>query len=345
MPHTRYMQRCIDLALMGSGAVAPNPMVGAVLVHKDVIIGEGYHRQWGSAHAEVNCINAVLPEHQHLIPESVLYVSLEPCAHFGKTPPCTQLIISKGIQQVVVGCRDPFKQVAGKGIEQLKAVGIQVTVGVLEEACIGLNKRFFTFQLQQRPYITLKWAQTADGKIAHKNYSPVRISNDCTNRLVHQWRSQEMGLLVGTNTALFDNPQLTTRLWPGKNPIRLVLDAGLRLPVSLKLFDGEHKTIVFNYIQQSDHYNLVYHRLTPAQNIVQQIATALHQYGINSVLVEGGAQLLQSFIDAQLWDEAKVITNEQMTMGCGIAAPILNHHKLSGSQTIFTDVIRSYTRQ
>ena len=237
-------------------------MVGAILVHKNTIIGEGYHRVYGEGHAEVNCLQSVLPQHQHLIKESALYVSLEPCAHFGKTPPCADLIIRHQIPEVVVGCRDPFVQVDGKGFEKLTAAGVKVTVGVLEKECKALNKRFFTFHTKHRPYIILKWAQTGDGKIAAASLpsqeaenqlfqNRLLISNDYSNRLVHQWRSEEHSILVGTQTALLDNPELTTRLWPGANPVRLVIDQDLRLPNHLKLFNSALPTIVFNLHQHT----------------------------------------------------------------------------------------------
>jgi diaminohydroxyphosphoribosylaminopyrimidine deaminase/5-amino-6-(5-phosphoribosylamino)uracil reductase len=338
----QYMRRCLHLAQLGEGRVAPNPMVGAVLVHKNQIIGEGYHKQFGQAHAEVACLAAVRPEHQPLIPEATLYVSLEPCSHFGKTPPCADLIIKHKIPRVVVGCADPFPQVSGAGIQKLRAAGIAVTVGVLEQECRALNKLFVLFQEQQRPYITLKWAQTADGKIAGENFRQVAISNEYTARLVHRLRSQHMSILVGTNTALFDDPELTTRLWPGNNPVRLVLDKTLRLPVALKLFDGRYPTIVFNAMRQEEHPNLIYHRLSEAGSMVQQIVQALDDLKMQSVLVEGGAQLLQSFIDEGLWDEAVVITNQQMALRKGVAAPQLLQHRLVAVQTLFSDSIHTY---
>src|SRR5215212_3734496 len=208
-----YMHRCIELALLARGNVAPNPMVGAVLVYQDRIIGEGYHKEYGKAHAEVNCINSVKAGDLDLIERAVLYVSLEPCAHFGKTPPCADLIIEKKIPRVVIGCRDPFKQVDGKGIEKLKAANIEVVTGVCEEACVKLNKRFFTFHTEHKPYVILKWAQSANNKIANADRSRVMISNEYSNRIVHKWRSEEMAIMIGKNTALSDDPELTTRLW------------------------------------------------------------------------------------------------------------------------------------
>ena len=351
--HELYMHRCIELAQLAAGNVAPNPMVGAVLVHQDIIIGEGYHRQYGEAHAEVNCIASVKEEDQHLIEQSTLYVSLEPCAHFGKTPPCADLIIENKIPKVVIGCRDPFAQVNGKGIEKLKAEGIEVETGILENECIKLNKRFFKFHTQHRPYIILKWAQTLDNKIANEDYSPVHISNEFTNRIVHKWRGEEMAIAVGTNTALFDDPELTTRLWPGKNPIRIVVDMDLRLPKSLKLFNSKIATIVFNTKQHSLPFEKIpaerlseidvgYYQVTEDVSLVHQMMNALYRMNIQSVLVEGGAYLLQSFIDEGIWDEARIICNEQMTIGNGLSAPILKDQKLISSEQVFSDVIRKY---
>ena len=340
--HDQYMDRCLQLAQMGQGRTAPNPMVGAVLVHEGVIIGEGYHEQYGQAHAEVNAIASVKEEHLHLIEQATLYVSLEPCAHFGKTPPCADLIIEKGIPKVVVGCRDPFPQVAGKGLEKLYKAGVEVVTGIREDECRVLNKRFFTFHTEHRPYVVLKWAQTSDGCIANGNYSRIRISNAYTNRLVHRWRSEEMAILVGTNTALFDDPELTTRLWPGGNPVRLVVDMNLRLPASLKLFNGEHKTIVFNKLRHSEHFNLLYYQVTDDVSIVQQVLNALYQLKIQSVLVEGGAALLQSFIDEGAWDEARTITNENLSVGNGLSAPVLRGAHIVHAEDVHADRIRYY---
>lgn len=331
--HQQYIERCIELARRGAGSVAPNPMVGAVLVHNNRIIGEGWHQQYGQAHAEVNCIASVKEEDKKLIAASVMYVSLEPCAHFGKTPPCTDLIIRNKIPKVVIGCRDPFKEVDGRGIEKLKAAGIEVVPGVMEQECKELNKRFFTFHTKQRPHIILKWAQTADGFMASPNPSagggsaPQRqrllISNAYSNRLVHQWRSEEAAILVGTNTALADDPELTNRLWPGKSPVRLVSDMNLRLPASLKLFDGSIKTIVFNAVKQEEKENLLFYRLEKNKKFIPQLLKALYKLNILSVLVEGGATLLQSFIDEGTWDEARLIVNNELSISNGLTAPVL----------------------
>lgn len=341
----QYMQRCLQLAAMGAGQVAPNPMVGAVLVYEDRIIGEGFHKKCGEAHAEVNCINSVADADKKFIGLSTLYVSLEPCAHFGKTPPCADLIIKNKIPTVVIGCRDSFETVAGKGIERLKAAGIKVLAGILENACLELNKRFFTFHKKKRPYIILKWAQSHDGIIAAPDGERTFISNEFTNRLVHKWRFEEAAILVGTNTALQDDPALTTRLWPGKNPVRLVIDTDLKLPLHLKLFDGNTKTIVFNYIKQADAENLVYHQLKKEENILTQIPAALYSLNIQSVIVEGGTKLLQSFIDPGLWDEARVITNKHLTIGNGLHAPFIKNHAPAGEQKIGTDIISFYENE
>ncbi|MGB2704267.1 MAG: bifunctional diaminohydroxyphosphoribosylaminopyrimidine deaminase/5-amino-6-(5-phosphoribosylamino)uracil reductase RibD [Chitinophagaceae bacterium] len=350
MLHDHNMQRCLELAKLGKGHVAPNPMVGAVLVYNDRIIGEGWHQKYGEAHAEVNCIRSVRKEDKHLISQSTLYVTLEPCSHIGKTPPCTDLIIQCKIPKVIIGCRDPFAQVNGKGIEKLKAAGLDVEVGLLESDCKELNKRFFTFHTQQRPYIILKWAETADGFIApFAGAEGLRllISNEYSNRLVHQWRSEEAAILVGTNTALLDNPELTTRLWPGKSPIRLILDMNLRLPTSLKIFNGEVKTIIFNSVKQEANKNVQYYKLEKDKNIVEQLMKALYNLKIQSVLVEGGAMLLQSFIDAGVWDEARIINNEELTLrqaqgNNGLHAPVLNHGVKIFEQKILSDRIEIY---
>lgn len=337
-----YMERCLQLAKLGEAWVAPNPMVGAVLVHEGRIIGEGYHEKFGGPHAEVNCISSVKPEDHPLIQQATLYVSLEPCAHFGKTPPCTDLIIEKKISRVVIGCKDPFGLVDGKGIDRLKAAGIETIVGVLEQQCRTINKRFFCFFETFRPYITLKWAQSSDGLIAGGS-KRVMISNAHSNRLVHQWRSAEMAVMVGTNTALFDDPELTTRHWPGRNPVRLVVDLTLRLPLSLKIFDGVNRTVVFNKLRDEEHVNLRYYRIDPKESLPKQVICALRDMKIQSLLVEGGAQLLQTFIDEGIWDEARVITNPAVTIKKGIAAPVLRSANLTAHGNAGGDLIQYYT--
>lgn len=338
------MQRCLELARKGSGSVAPNPMVGAVLVHDGVIIGEGWHQRYGEAHAEVNCVGQVVQNGQTgKLQESTLYVSLEPCAHFGKTPPCSELIIKYKIPKVVIGCSDPFKEVDGKGIEKLKAAGVEVMVDVLKEECIELNKRFFTFHQQQRPYVILKWAQTKNGIIGSNTAERLHISNELANRLVHQWRSEEAAILVGSKTALLDDPQLTNRYWSAeKQPVRLVVDRQLKLPSTLKIFNGEVTTLVLNNLKQTNEGAVQYEQLSGNGSVVQQVLQALHQRTLNSVLVEGGAELLQHFINEGLWDEARIITNNELVVEAGVKAPQLQNELQTNEQQIGSDTIRWY---
>lgn len=333
------MYRCFELAQKGAGNVAPNPMVGAVLVYNDTVIGEGYHAVFGEAHAEVNCLNSVAADKKQLIEKSTLYVSLEPCAHYGKTPPCADLIIANKIPKVVIGCKDSFDKVDGKGIEKLKAAGVEVMTGVLEKEALHLNKRFFTFYNKKRPCIILKWAQTADKKIGSNTSQRLFISNAITNRLVHQWRSEAAAVLVGTNTALKDDPALTTRLVKGNNPVRLVIDKELQLPSALQLLNGSVKTMVFNYVKEGEQHGVIYCRVERDEDIIPQLLRILYEQKLQSLIVEGGAQLLQSFIDAGWWDEARVITNTKMVAGEGIAAPVLSQHKLIKTVTNDTDTI------
>lgn len=334
------MSRCVQLAMLGAGNVAPNPMVGAVLVYDNKIIGEGYHEKYGAAHAEVNCINNVSEENKFLIEKSILYVSLEPCAHYGKTPPCTDLIIKNNIKKVIIGCKDVYKEVGGKGIQKLQNADVAVVSGVLEKECNDLNKRFFTFHQQFRPYIILKWAQSANGKIGSVD-KRIFISNEYSNRLVHKWRSEETAILVGTNTALQDDPLLTVRLWEGKNPVRIVVDKGLKLPPSLKIFNTESKTIIYNLIKNSTEENLVYIKLE-RENFTHQLLNSLFEMNIQSVIIEGGTKTLQSFIDEGLWDEARVITNEELIIENGIPAPEMKNFILTKQERYLNDMIRYY---
>ncbi|MBI3137525.1 MAG: bifunctional diaminohydroxyphosphoribosylaminopyrimidine deaminase/5-amino-6-(5-phosphoribosylamino)uracil reductase RibD [Sphingobacteriales bacterium] len=347
------MYRCLELARKGAGYTAPNPMVGAVLVQDDRIIGEGWHQRYGEAHAEVNAINSAQLSLSDRATGLTAFVSLEPCAHHGKTPPCADLLIRTGIPKVVIGCRDPFEAVNGKGVEKLRAAGVEVLEGVLEQECRELNKRFFTFHEMKRPYVILKWAQTADGFLANSPFTEggmtentamkrLRISNEYTDRLVHRWRSEEAAILVGTNTALQDDPALTNRLWPGLSPVRLVVDMDLRLPSSLQLFNGEQKTFVFNAVKEETKQNLVYYRLEKNKSLISQLLPALHQLNIQSVLVEGGSRLLQSFIDTGLWDEARVITNTAMKTGTGLAAPFLENGAMKETTKLAQDEIQTW---
>lgn len=343
--HSLYMLRCLELAGLGAGYAAPNPMVGSVLVYENRIIGEGYHQKYGQAHAEVNCLNSVKEEDRHLVEKSIIYVSLEPCAHSGKTPPCADFLIRHKILTVVVGCRDPFEQVDGKGIEKLRKAGIEVITGVLEDECKELNKRFFAFHLKQRPYVILKWAQSKNQKIAGQNFSRVLISNVYSNRIVHKWRSEEAAIMIGTNTALHDNPALNSRYWPGPDSVRLIVDLNLRLPNDLRIFDKKQKTIIFNSIKQEDHESLLYYKLDKQGALASSLIKACYQLQLTSILIEGGTKLLQSFITEQLWDEARVIENSQLIIDLGLNTPVLSNHRLIASENISTDLITYYKVQ
>ena len=318
----KYIRRCIELASNGLCNAAPNPMVGAVIVHNGKIIGEGYHARCGEGHAEVNAIRSVKDE--SLLKESTIYVSLEPCSHYGKTPPCADLIISKGIPRVVVGCIDPFSQVSGRGIKKLRDAGIEVTVGVLEDECKNLIRRFVTFNTRKRPYITLKWAESADGfiDIIRENGSPVVLSTPITSMYVHKQRAEHKAILVGRKTALLDNPSLTTRNWYGANPLRLVIDRTLSLSSNLKLFDHSTPTLVFTEKEKAAEENLEYITLDFSKDILPQILTILYERKIQSLLVEGGTTLLQSFIDSCLWDEMFVEHSEKV-LGEGVKSPVI----------------------
>ena len=342
-----YMQRCLSLALCGSGAVAPNPMVGAVLVCDGKIIGEGYHQQYGGPHAEVHCLQSVHEKDRQLVTRSTMYVSLEPCAHFGKTPPCADLLVAHAVQEVVIGSRDPFPSVNGKGIEKLRAAGLNVRSGVAERECRHLNRRFFTYHEQHRPYVVLKWAQTANGKIASGTDERLRISNEMSNRLVHKWRGEEMAIMVGTNTAMADDPQLNLRLWPGRQPLRVVLDMDLKLPPSRRMFRDGAPTLVFNGIRHTLERGVLpagvsYYQVGRDASIVHQVMNGLYHAGIQSVLVEGGAHLLQSFLDEGCWDEARVITNTSLVVQGGLPAPSLPHSRLTGEEQLLHDIIHYY---
>jgi diaminohydroxyphosphoribosylaminopyrimidine deaminase / 5-amino-6-(5-phosphoribosylamino)uracil reductase len=338
------MERCLELARLGTGNCAPNPMVGAVLVNNDRIIGEGWHEEFGAPHAEVNCLASVRDSDKHLITSSELYVSLEPCAHFGKTPPCADLIIENKIPSVIVACRDPFPNVNGKGIEKIKKAGIQVEEGLLETEAKDVNKRFFCFHQHRRPYVILKWAETTDGFIADLSGKRLMISNEYSNRLVHKWRSAEASILIGTNTALADNPELTNRSWNGRSPIRLVVDMELKLPSSLKIFNGSTRTIVFNSLKHEENNQHSYYRFTPGTSLPLQILNTLYKLNILSVIIEGGAKLLQSFIDTDTWDEARVIRNRSKKIKEGLKAPVIPGQPAMVQEELGTDVIEIYKK-
>jgi len=321
------MQRCIELAQLGMGSVSPNPMVGAVVVMDSVIIGEGYHHKYGEAHAEVNAINQVFSNFSdaaELLDQSTLYVTLEPCAHYGKTPPCADLIIKHRIPRVVVGCRDPFEQVNGKGIEKLREAGVEVITGVLEKECLWLNRRFFTRVQKHRPYIILKWAQTADGFFAPDDNSQHWITGPESRRLVHQWRAEEDAILVGKNTAAIDNPQLNVRHAPGRSPKRVVIDRRLELNKILNVFDQSVETLIFNEVRTDIDGKNKYIALEDFDRYVPQyILFQLYLQDIQSVIIEGGAYTLNSFIEAGLWDEARIFTGKT-NLSKGIKAPLIS---------------------
>jgi len=341
----KYLNRCIEIAANGLGTTYPNPMVGAVVVYNHQIIGEGWHRKAGEPHAEVLAINAVAnPE---LLSKATIYVSLEPCNHFGKTPPCADLIIEKGIKKVVVGSVDPNEKVAGRGIKKLMEAGCEVRVGVLEKACNQLNKRFFTFHLKKRPFVILKWAESADGFMAplHKNENrPVWISNPQSRQLVHKWRTEEQAVLVGTQTVLSDNPQLNVRDWTGNPPVRIVIDRNLCIPKNLSVWDGSQKTIFMvdkNLTMPNLSANIHFEGIDFSENVAEQIAAVLYKHQLQSVIIEGGRKTLQSSIDVGLWDEARVFTGN-ILLKDGVPAPKFSGN-LKSEECIKEDKLRIYT--
>jgi diaminohydroxyphosphoribosylaminopyrimidine deaminase/5-amino-6-(5-phosphoribosylamino)uracil reductase len=348
--HRFYIKRCLQIAKNGFGTTRPNPSVGAVIVHQNKIIGEGFTSPFGSNHAEVNAINAV--KNKTLLKEATIYVTLEPCSHFGKTPPCADLIIKHHLKQVVIGCVDTNSLVAGKGIERLKNANIEVIVGVLEDECRIHHKRFFTVQEKKRPYIILKWAETKEGFVApfSKNENkPVFISNTYSQQLVHKLRSKEHAILVGTNTVLADNPKLNVRSWFGKNPIRIVLDRTLRIPKSATILDGSSKTIVL--IEKSDpenetkkkkqevKENLIFEQIDFSEKLAKHICAVLYKHNIQSLIIEGGTQTLQTFIDENLWDEALVFSGDS-SFKDGIKSPEIK--KKYAQEYITNDVLKIY---
>lgn len=320
--HIPWMQRCLQLAALGRAHAAPNPVVGAVLVHEGRIIGEGYHQRFGEAHAEVRCLESVPAALAGVVPSATLYVSLEPCSHYGKTPPCTERIISEGIGRVVVGCVDPFAAVAGRGIARLREAGVEVVTGVLEDACRKINRRFFTFHLKKRPYLLLKWAQSPDGFIGLPALKSARISSELSDRLVHRWRSEESGILIGSHTAEYDDPLLTNRLWSGSDPVRIVLDRSGKLPDHLRVFQGPVPTLVFTRNVRRRQGHTEWLSVFPARRFLEEVMGILHERSILSVMVEGGAGILNAFIEAGLWDEARVITGQRYLRE-GLASPVL----------------------
>jgi len=335
------MKRCLELAAIAIGGTYPNPMVGSVIVHNGEIIGEGWHQKAGEAHAEVNAVASV--KDKSLLKDSTIYISLEPCAHYGNTPPCAELIIKHQIPNVVVGCVDSFSEVSGKGIEMMQKAGSTVKVGVLEKECKASHKRFFTFHQKNRPYIILKWAETKDGFIApleQESGKPFWITSSESKKLVHKWRTEEASILVGTNTAEKDNPALTARLWEGNQPLRLVIDRNLRLMDSLQVFDDSAKTLVFTEKSMENSGSTTYQNIAFSQ-LQKEVMDELYKRNIHSVIIEGGSETLQSFIDANLWDEARVFVGDQ-NLEKGITAPILNG-KLMNEEKVSTDMLKWYS--
>jgi len=322
--HKKYMQLALDLAKQGWSMVAPNPMVGCVIVMDEKIVAKGYHKKYGEAHAEVNAIKKLK---KSIHPKDcILYVNLEPCSHHGKTPPCADLIINKGFKKVVIANLDQNPLVAGKGIEKLKNAGIEVITGVLEKEGCELNKRFFTFHEKKRPYYILKWAQTADGFISKfpvpKNREENMIGDEVQQKKVHQMRAGEMAVMVGKNTVLCDNPHLTTRLVKGKNPVRIFIDKNLEVPSTFNIYNKEAGTIVFNALLNKEEGNIKRIKIDFTKNVLKQISDILYQLKIQSVIVEGGAFLLNDFIKQNLYDEVNVFVNEKLKFGSGVKAPI-----------------------
>lgn len=312
-----FMRRAMELALLGTGHVSPNPLVGCVIVHEGKIIGEGWHQKYGGPHAEVNAIHSVMDK--GLLQKSTIYVTLEPCSHFGKTPPCADLLIEHKVRKVIVANVDTNPAVNGGGLHKLRAAGTEVVTGVLDKKGRDLNKRFFTFVEKQRPFITLKWAETADGFIARKNFDSKWISDGFSRQLVHKLRSEVDAVLVGMRTAQHDNPELTVREWSGRNPVRIVVDRFLKLNDKIRLFDGSQKTICYNVLKHEELHNLSLVRIDE-ENFLTHLVHDLYKRNIQSVLVEGGAQTLQGFIQGGLWDEALVFVSTQLFEN-GIKAP------------------------
>ena len=335
-----YIKRCLQLAKMGLPAAMPNPSVGAVLVFENKIIGEGYTSAYGRNHAEVNAINSV--NNQELLPKATLYVSLEPCSHFGKTPPCADLIIKSNIKKVVIGTLDTNKKVAGQGIQKLIDAGIEIEIGVLENECYETNKRFFCYHNKKRPYVILKWAESFDGFIAPKNQeigTSFSISNEISRQMVHKWRSEEQSILVGTTTVLKDNPKLDVRNWQGKNPIRIVLDQHGKISDDFNVKDKSIKTIVITSQENlTSTENLIYETLAFDHKLVDAICDVLYKYEIQSVLVEGGTKTLQSFLDANCWDEARIFKSDILLQN-GVKSPEIKIKKFEKHKILADELI------
>jgi diaminohydroxyphosphoribosylaminopyrimidine deaminase / 5-amino-6-(5-phosphoribosylamino)uracil reductase len=331
------MMQCLLLATQGQGYVSPNPLVGAMLVHNGEMIGAGYHQQYGTEHAEVHCINSVQANHKDKIKDSVLYVNLEPCNHTGKTPPCTELIIASGIRKVVIGSRDPNSLVNGTGVKALQDAGIEVIENMLHAQCLAVNRRFFTYQQLQRPYIILKWAETADGFVANEDKTTLQISGEQANKMNHTWRSQEDAIMVGYNTVLLDDPQLNVRLVDGRNPVRIVWDPHNELPMTKRVFNKGQPTLIINNHIEKIEKNIVWKKLV----FLQEIITYLHQCKTLSIIIEGGPKTIQQLIDADMWDEARIIKST-VTVGKGYKANALRNQVFLYDDPKGSDTIQYY---
>ena len=338
------MQRCLELAQRAKGYTTPNPMVGAVLVARGLIIGEGWHKRYGGDHAEVDCLDSVSSSNRHLIPGSTMYVNLEPCAHRGKTPPCANRLVQERIGIVVIANRDPFSKVDGRGIAILKEAGIEVVTGVLEKEGLWVNRRFFCAHTLNRPYIILKWAQTADGYIAPADGSRFRISNEHCQQLLHRWRTEEGAIMAGTNTAIIDNPQLNARLWDGPQPLRIILDRQLTVPAAHHIFDRSIPTWIINEVRDTRSGSPEYLKIDFGNRLLDSILELLSGKGILSLIVEGGAMLLNSFLKKDLWDEARVFTGN-VTLGTGIAAPLPVNGTAACSAMQGSDALRVFVNK
>lgn len=329
------MARCLYLAGLGVSYTSPNPMVGAIIVYEGKIIGEGYHKKYGTPHAEPNAINSV--KDKSLLKKSTLYVNLEPCSHYGKTPPCANLIVKTGIPNVVISTLDPNPKVSGRGVDILRKAGVNVEIGILENESRKLNRRFFCFYEKKRPFITLKWAQTADGFIdllRKDNSTPaLKISNLVTQQFTHKMRSENMAIMVGTRTVMLDNPSLTLRNWFGRSPIRVTIDKKRIIPENFHIKDGNEATIIFTETKKDNKLNLEYIQIPFDKNNLTEIIHFLYEKNINSVLVEGGTALLNSFIDAELWDEANIEISS-VEIGNGIKAPVLKNAEIESEKII-----------
>ena len=333
------MHRALQLAKRGFGNVSPNPLVGCVIVHENKIIGEGYHRKYGEGHAEVNAVDSV--ENKDLLKESTVYVTLEPCSHYGKTPPCCDLLIDHDVKKVVVAAIDPHHKVAGKGLEKMKNAGIEVEVGMLKKESERLNKRFNTFHIHKRPYIILKWAQTKDHFIARENFDSKWISNENSRQLVHKWRCEEDAIMVGKNTAIYDDPSLTARSWTGSNPTRVLLDTNLEVGNHTNLFNEEASTLIFNSKKDEEKGQNKWVKLDDFS--CKEIIDKVYQQNIQSIIIEGGATVLNSFITENCWDEARIFKSDKI-FNKGIKAPIIEGAKVS-EEEVFGDQLEYYTNE